>query len=130
MKNTTKIYDLGRIGAEVFPQFPFCLYHSADFLACIFAYHSFKIGSDGWASTYFMQDGSSKYRIAGSPFPNNNFLYDVKKSVYSFGELLKTQKMQVGLPVLCISLCLLFRGQHFLTSLLRRKGENEPFRRI
>ncbi len=130
MKNTTKIYDLGRIGAEVFPQFPFCLYHSADFLACIFAYHLFKMGSDGWASTYFAQDGSSKYRIAGSPFPNNNFLYDVKKSVYSFGELLKTQKMQVELPVLCISLCLFFRGQHSLTSLLRRKGENEPFRRI
>lgn len=97
MKNTTKIYDLGRIGAEVFPRFPFCLYHSADFLACIFAYHLFKMGSDGWASTYFAQDGSSKYRIAGSPFPNNNFLYDVEKSLYSFGELLKTQKNASGI---------------------------------
>ena len=55
--------------------------------------------------------------------------HHVEKSLYSFGELLKTQEVQVGLPILCISLYL-FRGQHFLTSLLRRKGENELFRRI
>lgn len=111
------------------PGSPFAFITARIFLLVSFAYHLFKIGSDGWASTYFAQDGSSKYRIAESPFPNNNFLYDVEKSLYSFGELLKTQEVQVGLPILCISLYL-FRGQHFLTSLLRRKGENELFRRI